>query len=345
MKYAGTYSRRDRAVWYITYPDAMTGKRKQRATVYRKDDPLGRKKAFDEAVQLTKEAQALRPAVAGESWDLWVPQWMTLNLVGRARQRYEGAWKHIHFFLTEQRLPCPRVIEYAHADRYLRWRTAQRRRRGTLINYNTALTELKIWSSVMREGVRRGFAQGNPFGQLGLGRQNVREKPEMTDEEIAKIRSELKSRPSWMSDCFEVAIHQGCRLMETAVPLSAVDLARGTITFKGKGNKVFTTSIHPGLRPMVEAKKKVGAGKLADLPPMPAKLWWQFFREVDLPHLCFHSTRVTVVTRMCRAGVPQGVAMSYVGHSSELVHRVYQRLTLPDQASALRALSSIGATP
>lgn len=59
-----------------------------------------------------------------------------------------------------------------------------------------------------------------------------------------------------------------------------------------------------------------------------------------MPHLCFHCTRVTVITKMARAGVPMAVAMAYVLHSSSLVHKIYQRLGIADLGSAVAAISS-----
>ena len=347
MKYASVYRRTGRKVWYISFLNE-SGRREHRATVHQIEAPASKRRAYDEAVELSKKARSTFQGVdRGQVWETWVPGWMKLHYRGSplTLQRYETVWSHLFEFLQEKGLLVPRSVTYSAAGNYLEWRISQKRRRGTQINYNTALLELRFLSSVMREAVRRGFAEGNPLAQLGLGRQNVKEKPEITAAEEARIRSELRSRPVWMQDCFDVGMAQGCRLTETATPLAKIDLARGTITFKGKGNKVFTTMLHPTLRPLAQRKFEEGARNLVDLPAMPAKCWWQFFREVNLPHLCFHSTRVSVVTRLCRAGVPQGVAQSYVGHSDGLVHRIYQRLSVADLSAAVNAIHGTPATP
>lgn len=341
MKYVSVYEREGRSVWYVAYPNAMTGERICRATVHRIEDPTSKQKAYTEAMQLAKQASALMSGGQGTAWDLWVPQWLEVNFTGKTLQRYrDSSWKALRFYLHERQLPTPRAIRYEHGQDYLTFRTSQKRHRGTFYNYNTALCELRFLGSVMREAVRRGYCDANPLAQLGLSKRAQKEKPEITVEEDAKIRLELLTRPVWMRECYQIAICQGCRLMETQVPLAEVDLARNAITFRGKGNKIFTTAIHPSVRPLAEAKKKEGARYLTDLPPMPAKHWWSFFREVGLPHLCFHCTKVTVITRLCRAGVPQGVAMSYVNHSKEEVHRVYQRLKLADVHLAVDALAA-----
>lgn len=345
MKHVSVYERDGRGVWYIAYPDPITGRRVCRATAHRVGDSMAKRKAYDQAVALAKEAAANEVDSPAEAWESWVEPWMRVKLKEKTLKRYATAWKHLRLFMREQHLLVPRSVRYEHAERYLTWRTSQKRHRGTLINFNTALTELRFLGTLMREAVLRGYCQGNPITQLGISRRNVREKPEITDDEDRQIRRELLTRPEWMLECYHVAMCQGCRLTETAVPLTAIDLGRATITFRGKGHKVFTTRLHPSLRPLAERKAATKAKVLVDLPPMPAKAWWTFFREIGLPHLCFHCTKVTVITRLCRAGVPQGVAMSFVNHSSEEVHRVYQRLKVADADLAIAALASVPAWP
>ena len=166
------------------------------------------------------------------------------------------------------------------------------------------------------------------------------------DAEVALIREKLASEPAWMSLCFEVAIHQGCRLTETAVLQGDIDFDRMTILFRAKGSgyggkHVFTTKLHPRLAKILKEKVPSFSSKdrpIFDLPEMASKDWWTFFRKVGLGHLCFHCTRVTVVTKMTRAGVPIAQAMAYVGHSSMLIHRIYQRLAAQDLSSAVNAI-------
>lgn len=63
-----------------------------------------------------------------------------------------------------------------------------------------------------------------------------------------------------------------------------------------------------------------------------------YFKKHGMTHLSFHCTRVTVVTRLARAGVPLAQAMAFVGHSSSLVHRLYTRLRPADLSLATDAL-------
>ena len=72
----------------------------------------------------------------------------------------------------------------------------------------------------------------------------------------------------------------------------------------------------------------------------PAKKWRQFFRRIGLPHLSFHCTRVTVATKFARSGVPISQAKAYIGHASDTVHAIYQRLTPADVAHLGAVLSN-----
>ena len=59
---------------------------------------------------------------------------------------------------------------------------------------------------------------------------------------------------------------------------------------------------------------------------------------LNLPHLTFHCTRVTFVTRGAKQGVPQSKMMKLVNHASEEIHRVYQRLVVADVRDELNAI-------
>ncbi|MEP6669682.1 MAG: tyrosine-type recombinase/integrase [Chthoniobacter sp.] len=190
----------------------------------------------------------------------------------------------------------------------------------------------------MNEAIRQGMASTNPSARLGLKKGPTKEKPEITDDEIAAIRSALATRPEWMRTCFEIAIHQGCRFAETCLPLSNVDLERNRITFHAKGGKTFTTLLHDALIPLFTRLRKEGHTRSFDMPAQTGREWTRFFRKIGLRHLCFHSTRVTVVTRLCRAGVTESQAMRFVGHASETIHRIYQRLRAEDVSACVSAL-------
>jgi len=245
---------------------------------------------------------------------------------------------------------------------YLKWRTSQTKRISKKHpSHNTALSELRFLSRVMREAVRREFITASPLERIGVRADPPAEKREMTDADVATIRKALAEQEGhlplkdrWMTVCFEIAIHQGCRLRETSLPLADIDLERQQIVLHAKGHKVFTTRLHDGLKPLIAELKAAGMERTCELPRMASKAWHWFLKgrpernwPAVCPHVCFHSTRVTVVTRMARAGVPIQQAMAYVGYANQLIHRVYQRLAPQDLQLCTAALSfgETSATP
>ncbi|AHF91615.1 integrase [Opitutaceae bacterium TAV5] len=353
---ASIYKRGNRPNWYISYFDPVSRKRVHRVTPFRVDDPAGHRKAFDMAVEKSVAAKHQRQFVKKEAWENWAEDFLRAHyLHPKTLQRMLNGWKPVHRYLAEKGISIPAALTYQHVCDYVPWRIGQGRRSLRPIHRNTALFDVKTLGVVMREAVRRGYAQGNPCHRTGLKRASPKQKPEITKDELAKIRSELAKREAhlpvtqrWMTVCFEVAIHQGCRLTETAVPMEAVDLDANTIRFSAKGRgdegrKVFTTQLHPGLKPLIKELQAAGAQHLCQLPKMASKDWWLFFREVGLGHLCFHCTRVTVITQLARAGVPIQQAMRFVGHASAMVHQIYQRLQAPDLSAAVAALGGLSA--
>jgi integrase len=141
-----------------------------------------------------------------------------------------------------------------------------------------------------------------------------------------------------MQISFEIAIHQGCRFAETCLPLSRIDLERKRITFDAKGGKTFATLLHDSLVPLITRLKASGRERTFEMPSQTGREWTRFFRKIGLHHLCFHCTRVSVVTRLCREGVSQPQAMRFVGHASETIHRIYQRLRIDDVSACVSAL-------
>ena len=193
----------------------------------------------------------------------------------------------------------------------------------------------------MHEAVESDYADSNPCSRLGIRKEPVAEKPAITPNEHQAILNALKSEPEWMTISYQIAWHQGCRFGETCLPLSKIDLQRGTITFHAKGGKDFTAPLAKELRPLFERLKQQGKQTTFKMPPMPSKQWWQFFKRIGLPHLCFHCTRVTFITRCYQRDIPEHVVMKLVGHASTTVHRVYPRLAVEtDLQAQLNKLSA-----
>ena len=347
MKYCSVFKRSGRSVFYVSFWDPKRQKRVMEATPFRIDDPQGRRKATDLANEKSKEARTDKADGSPARWESWAEPYLRSRYGGlhqrKTLHRVIGAWSQWRAFLEEQEARVPRAIDYNLVLAFIAWRTAQVRSVAkTKITKNTALCDVRIMSVLMREAMRRGFCEGNPCERLGIQQDRPAEKPEIKDAEVTKIRNELKTRPEWMRICFEVAIHQGCRLSETSFPLDRVDFKRDTVRFSAKGRAgephVFTTMLHPDLKPTLKALLDRGDKVTCMLPVMAAKEWHFFLEDIKLPHLCFHCTRVTVVTRMARSGVPMAQAMAYVGHASTLIHKIYQRLQPADLTRAVEAL-------
>lgn len=353
MKYASVHQRAGSPRWRISYFCTTRQKRVHETTPFLLTDPQGRRKALTFAAEKSKFALADRSAAGADRWELWVDPFLSQRYAGREKTsaRMTYAWHQWRSYLFAQGVRVPRGLDYRTVLGFIDWRRAQvKPSSGRVVSLNTALCDVRVMSVIMREAMRRDFAEVNHCEKLGIAKDPAKQKPEMTAAEIATIRAALVERPEWMRTSFEIALHQGCRLTETSVPLEDIDLDRHTIRFRAKGRKgtkhVFTTQLHPALEPLVRSLAAAGRPVTCVLPQMAAKEWHFFFKGLKLGHLCFHCTRVTVITRMARAGVPMAQAMAFVGHASETIHRVYQRLATGDLSRAVAALSFEGsATP
>jgi len=342
MKWVTVLKRPGRKWWYFHHFDPKTGRRKCNVrSAFQVDDPQGYRKALDQANELSQRARVAKSIPTSERWEDWVEDFLKdkYRSSDLTLTRSLQSWKQWQAFLQQQELYAPRMLDYGAVMKFKAWRTAQKRRRSKkLIKHNTALLDIRLMKLIMDEAVRRGFAPGNCVVRLGMKADKAAIKPEITEADLVTIREALKTRPEWMSTAFEIALHQGCRHKETRVHRSDVDFDRGVITFRAKGGNVFGTKLHPGIVGLLRTRFANNEWSLEWGVKNTALAWHNFFIEVKLPNLCFHCTRVTVVTKMARAGVPIQQAMAYVGHASSLIHKIYQRLKPADLSAATSAL-------
>ncbi len=350
------YQRKGRPVWYIEYKSVITLDWVCEATPFRKDDPAGRRRAVHLAEQKAASFQKLGGLTRAEAFNTWVPQFLAGRYANSPRTLpfYQLGWTFVSAFLNERKVIAPAQLTYNHAIEFVAWRTAQKRHCGKFIGKNTALCNLRCLSLVMQEAVRRGYVLSNCLLRMGIRKDLAKEKVELLPSEVALIRSAVKVREAhlpaaerWMTNSFEIAYYQGCRLTETQVSLDRINEAKGEITFHTKGKRIHPTALHPALLPLLKELRGVGAKWTCVLPRMAAKEWWALRQELKLGHTTFHSLRVGVVTQLARSGVSEQQAMRFVGHSSRLVHAVYQKLKVEDLGACLSALSarpSIAAT-
>ena len=191
----------------------------------------------------------------------------------------------------------------------------------------------------------RGKMVDRPMDDYVIRLSPQKKKPALTDEQIYKMRDELPKYPSWMSVCFEIGLATGARLQECSIPCDCINLEHKTITFpnpKGGESKSFTIPIPKSILPLLTAIKFSGAKSTCDIPPTKASFKWRkFFDRLGMKDVCFHCLRVTRVTRMRIAGVPAPDARRLVNHSSELIHRLYDR----HQVEELRQYVDCGSIP
>ena len=332
---ASLYRKQRSPFWFIQYTDG-NGKRLNKSTHYRADDPgqtveARALRARMEAQELSRTAGAL-----GAGWDTWVPQYLERHCESRLTyERYHDAWKWLALWLQVKGYHSPKAITYRNAIEYVDWRTSYKKRTGKTVGRNTAILELKTFAMIMGEAVRLGHADANPLVSIKLKRDKAEKKPELTDEEIVTIREKLTSEPEWMRRAFDIALHTGCRLRETRIPRACVDFTENKITFpspKGGEDRVFSVPMPTALRPLLEEFHRKKEKFTVEFPFQPSRRWQQFFIKIKKPHLCFHCLRVTYVNRLRRAGVPREAAMRLVNHASELIHQVYQREKVEDVA-------------
>lgn len=357
MKGISVYKRAGRPNWYVAYDCPEKLKRVNEATGIPLTDPAGYNKAFDYAKD--KSAKFVAYSVKDqERWESWAEDFLRARFANQQKTlvSYLGALKFLLRFFHHANIPIPRAITYQHAQEFVTWRTSQPKRSGRTPGKNTALHNIKVLSRLMREAVRRGYASSNPFYRIGddIPPDPAKEKRPLTQEDIDLIRASFearkgKGRPSdWMPRSFEIALHLGCRLSATKIPLNKVDFARWTVTLTEKGTKgeakIFTLPVHPAIRPLFLEAKREGRAYVSDVPRFASRNFTRFLRSIGLDDVSFHCTRVTVITEFAKQGVPIQQAMAYVSHADQTIHKVYQKLKAADVAGLHSVLSWGGAS-
>jgi integrase len=351
---ASLYPKQRSPFWYIEYRDPLNGKPRNESTKFRRDDREQTRKARQLCAQRTADELGIAHTRRGEDWESWVPAFLQTRYANPLTLlRAQAAWFALSTYFRAKQIGAPRVLGREQCMNYVAWRTSDEGRALGLrkAQHNTARVELQFLSAIMREAVLRGKATANPCLQLGIVRVQGKIKPEISDEQIEVIERQLLAEAGQydyneaMQTSWAIAMLHVCRLSETCVDLNNIDLGECTITFDTKGGRPQTKLLHPELVPLFERLKKERRRFAYDMPRNFSKKWKYFFNRCGFPELSFHSTRVTGVTRLRRMRVDPRVAQDYVGHSSVIVHRIYQRWRPDDHAAAVNALSRVPAVP
>jgi integrase len=335
-KMASLYKIKRSPFWFLRHKDPKSGKWLSHSTGLRHGDKADNLKAQALVAEVAAQEAKRTVAVYHQSrWD-WVLDWLPLHCKNASTlAEFRNSWNYLLRFMEFKGIE-PAGFRRVHALEFIEWRIsdAKKRDKRNTVCKNTAIKDIKLAGVIFRQAMLRELITVNPMQNLQLRKDVAAEKKELTDQEIQVCREKLKECPEWMRDCFEIALNTGCRLSETAIPMSCVDMDRQTITFpcpKGGSNRAFTRPLPKALEPLFERKIKEGAQFAVEFPGDYPMGWFKFWRnKVKFPHLSFHSLRVTYVTRLARSGVPLSAAMRLVNHSSSAVHRIYQKLGVED---------------
>lgn len=285
--------------------------------------------------------------VVAAGWT-WLRPWLDARYSGLTLKAYQKYWDHFLAFFHEKRIHVPQRLTRAYCFEYVIWRMAQGCGR------NTVKKELLFLSLACKEALERGLIRKNPASALGIRKLPTKVKPEITAAMEAEIRNLIETgekfpERTWRDFfriSFELGLRHGCRIAETRLPLSDIELGdKPRITFLRKGSKEHTVPLHPALVPMITKLKDAGKRwtyEEPENPKMTSALWHHLYHmrgfRKRYPNLCFHSCRVTCASRLARAGVPMIQAMRYIYHADEEIHKIYLRVQTDDLSRCVAAL-------
>lgn len=328
------YKRPDSPYWWVKFTDA-SGKVRQESTGCRYASVAETRKARSVRAEKEIVEREAAPKERNERrLKIWVQPWISGRYAKQKHtlESYNIAWGHLLRFFTTKGVTGAEGVRREHCFEYLE----VRQREGAC--RNTAIHDLVVLRVVLFEAVARGWIVANPASKLGLKKDAPTEKREFTDKEAEIIFA--AKLPEWAQISWAIAWYQGCRLAETSLPLDDVDLKRGLITLTLKGGKRHTTRLHPKLNPLFTKLKKAKAQRTWEFTRNASRDWARIFKRLGFEGVGFHSTRVTAITKMARSGkVNEQQAMRFIGHASEQVHQIYQRLKTSDLDSCVEALS------
>lgn len=338
---AKAYQRPGSRFWWIRYRDPGTGKVVRKSLGIDVVWPDAKRKAEREAIKRRDKELTTPKSNERERWETWAQGFIESRYAGTGSlKNAKLALADLVIYFQEKEIRTPRQVDYNLAADFVPWRVKGSERLDP-ISYASARLRFVYFGVLMAEAVKRGFCEFNHCLQVRMKRAVSKEKPEITVKDQKKIEKALSKKPEWMQDCWRVLMCQGCRVTEAHVPMERIDTKRKTITFRLKGGKLHTATLHPELIPLVKKARAKGREFLVEGPPIGSwsPIWSDFFKRRELPY-SIHCTRVTVITRLARADVPELKAVNFIGHSAA-VSRIYRRLKPADSSDLLKSLGGV----
>lgn len=338
-----SYERKDSPFVWLKWQNPVTLKPAFRSSRVKKTDPERERKIAKQINKLEGELLAVAPESDKEAFEHWVVPFLRQAHSDNAGSLHKNlnSWNWLSGYFREKGVTIPRELTRGQVFDYIPWRCGRKKQKsGKTPLKNTAVYDLRVLSKIMGEALERHFVTHNPCRRLKIRKDPVTVKPELLDAHIQKVRGALVGRPEWMRVAFEIALHTGLRFHETRIDLlSSVDFASETIFIedpKGGRKRAFSIDLPPALAPLLSSLRDKGQQWTwtheRQKNELPRSLQWrEVFDAAGLfkPY-SFHCTRVTFITRNCRAGVPETVMMKMVNHASREISRIYQRLTVDD---------------
>lgn len=365
---ASLYKRNRSKFYWIKFRDPATRKVCQEPTEFEHANPAHRQRAREFVAEKTFHESKAPKASSSHRWHLWVLPFLDARHATddeadlKTLTRKLTAWRTLSDYLAEKEVNTPEQLTRQHCLNYVSWRKqrghGRAKHKKKRLSNNTIILELKVLSSIVQEAVRREWVHANVCHRLEIPRDVVREKNELDDDDIRFIREEIarrvqkaesveeKRNASFLHVSFEIALAQGVRMFETWLPLSDIDLEKMEISLLAKGKRRYVAPLNPSLVPLIKELKASGRTHTYDRPRMPSLVWFNLFDRLrslrpSLAKASFHSSRVTVVSRAERNGVPEKVAMALVNHSSTTVHRIYRKIKKQELSAIWSALDSL----
>lgn len=321
--------------WYVRFRDIDTGRWVEECTKKRRDSDKDTREAQRICDKKTELEARISPDTSG-NFAAWVSSYIEANYRNEnSRRRYTFAWEIVSEWLKLRNIRHPRQIRYLHAMDFLNWRTGKDPDRlqpiSGVATHNSARLELKFFSFIMREAIRREACEKNPLAEFKIERKPPKEKPELEPGDYAIARSAF--RKDWMRVVFEILAHLGCRFSEASIPMKRIDFAEKLIWLEdskrdpGDPRKLYCVPLPDQLAttllPLKDQDRTV---------PVLTREMNARFNEVlrKAVGATSHSLRVSFISRCHRSGLSESEAMRLVNHSSRIVHRVYTRLNLQD---------------